>query len=94
MIPGVFMENILAYWIVFRKDIYNEVDLGKLGLSERQIKAVLYVKEKGRITKNEYQKINEIGKSVTIEELRNLVEKQILVRIGKTGRGTYYELPK
>lgn len=32
--------------IVFRKDIYNAVDLGKLGLSIRQIKAVLYVKKK------------------------------------------------
>jgi ATP-dependent DNA helicase RecG len=69
-------------------------DLTNLGLSERQIKAVLYVKEKGKITNGEYQEINEIGKSVTIDDLRNLVDKQLLVRIGETGRGTYYELPK
>ncbi|MDX9920287.1 MAG: ATP-binding protein [Paludibacter sp.] len=81
------------FWTVFRKDIYNKEDLSKLGLSDRQIKAVLYVKEHGKITNKEYQEINGIGKSVTIDELRNLVDKEILVRIGETGRGTYYELP-
>lgn len=81
------------FWTVFRKDIYNKEDLSKLGLSDRQIKAVLYVKEHGKITNKEYQEINGIGKSVTIDELRNLVDRQILVRIGETGRGTYYELP-
>lgn len=81
------------FWTVFRKDIYNKEDLSKLGLNERQIKAVLYVKENGKITNSEYQEVNGIGKSVTIDELRNLVDKQVLVRIGETGRGTYYELP-
>ena len=81
------------FWTVFRKDIYNKEDLSKLGLSDRQIKAVLYVKEHGKITNKEYQEVNGIGKSVTIDELRNLVDKEILVRIGETGRGTYYELP-
>ena len=47
------------------------------------------MKEKGKITNSEYQEINEIGKSVTIDDLRNLVDKQLLVRIGETGRGTY-----
>jgi len=35
-----------------------------------------------------------IGKSVTINELHNLVEMRVLSRIGETGRGTYYELQK
>ncbi len=92
--PPTITNDGSDFLIVFRKDIYNAVDLGKLGLSDRQIKAMLYVKEKGKITNSEYQDINEIGKSVTIDELRNLVDKQLLVRIGETGRGTYYELPK
>ena len=75
------------------KDRFSEDQLQQSGLNERQIKAVLYVKEKGKVTNGEYQTINEIGKSTTIEELRILVEKQIFVRIGETGRGTYYKLP-
>jgi len=74
------------------KDSFSEEELRKIGLNARQIKAVLYVKEKGRIANSEYQEINEIGKSVTIDELRDLVEKQVLFKIGETGRGTYYEL--
>ena len=48
------------FWTVFRKDIYNKENVSKLGLNERQIKAILYVKEKGRITNSKYQKLNEI----------------------------------
>jgi ATP-dependent DNA helicase RecG len=81
------------FWTVFRKDIYNKEDLSKLGLNDRQVKAVLFVKEHSKITNKEYQEVNGIGKSVTIDELRSLVDKQILVRIGKIGRGIYYELP-
>jgi ATP-dependent DNA helicase RecG len=50
------------------------------------------VKEKGRITNSEYQELNAIGKSVTIDELRDLAEKQVFKKNGETGRGTYYEL--
>ena len=76
------------------RNIFTEEQLMKLGLNQRQIKAVQYVKEKGRITNAEYQEINVIGKSTTIEELRNLVERKILLRIGETGRGTFYELQR
>ena len=74
------------------KDIYTEDYLRKQGLNERQVKAVFYVKEKGNITNAEYQKLNNIGKTVTLSELQNLVEKDILDKIGKTGRGTKYIL--
>ena len=45
---------------LFKDDLTQE-QLVKLGLNERQIKAVLYVKENGRITNREYQKINQIS---------------------------------
>jgi len=80
------------FWTVFRKDIYNKEDLSKLGLNDRQIKAVLYVKEKGKITNSEYQEINEISKRTAAYELVELVEKyKILKQLGASV-GTYYEL--
>ena len=33
--------------MIFRKDVYTEEYLLKLGLNERQVKAVMYVKERG-----------------------------------------------
>ena len=85
-------EDLGGFMVKLFKDCFSKEQLEKLGLNDRQIKAVEYIKTKGKITNSEYQEINEIGKSVTIDELRYLVEQQILVRIGVTGRGTYYEL--
>lgn len=81
-----------GFIVTLFKDRFSKEQLEKLGLNDRQMKAVEYVKTKGKITNAVYQEINGIGKSVTIDELRDLVEQQIFVRIGETGRGTYYEL--
>jgi ATP-dependent DNA helicase RecG len=78
--------------VVFLKDPYTEEYLRSLNLNERQIKAVLYVKETGQITNSQYQEINVIKKSVAATDLLDLADKQILLRVGSTGRGTKYVL--
>ena len=50
-----FTEENGVMTVTFYKDKWNEENLGKLGLNERQMKALLYVKEKGKITNTEYQ---------------------------------------
>ena len=80
------------FWIVFRKDIYYPEYLQKLGLNERQIKAVLYVKEKGKIRSSEYQELNNVKKTIATDELQRLTEMQLFNKIGTTGRSIYYEL--
>jgi ATP-dependent DNA helicase RecG len=80
------------FWTVFRKDIYNKEDLSKLGLSDRQIKAILYVKEHGKITNKEYQEINTgITDRTALRDLEILIEKGFLKRIGEK-KAAYYEL--
>ncbi len=63
-------------------------NLRKMGLNERQVKAVMYVKEKGRITNKEYQNVANVKERLATIELNNLVEKKILQKFGTTGRGT------
>ena len=75
-----------------RRDIYSEDYLRKLGLNERQIKAVLYVKEKGSITNKEYQKLFGVSEATATRDLKELVKRGILEKIGVTGKGTYYKL--
>ncbi len=41
----------------FYKGLYTEEYLRRLGLNERQIKAVMYVKKHGKITNREYQEL-------------------------------------
>jgi len=52
-----FKEEFGGFSVYFYKDIYTEENLRKKGLNERQIKTVLYVKEKGRITNKKYQEL-------------------------------------
>lgn len=78
--------------MVLNKDRYSEEELRQLKLNERQIKAVLYVIEKGRITNNDYQKINEISRQMATNELHNLVNGFKLLINNGYGAGSYYEI--
>ena len=69
--------------------IYTEEYLREMGLNERQIKAVMYVKENGKITNMEYQKINSVSDETARVELNKMAEKGILLVKGK-GRSTHY----
>ena len=64
-----------GFWVVFRKDLFNEEDLQAKGLNPRQIKAIMYVKEKGKITNKEYQEINQVSKRTANTDLSELVHK-------------------
>jgi len=88
------IERDGGFLVTLFKDRFSEEQLLQLGLNERQIKAVLYMKEKGKITNGGYQIINEVKKTVAAEELQDLTEKVILKRIGTTGRSIFYELAK
>jgi ATP-dependent DNA helicase RecG len=88
------MGKTLLLRVVFRKDIYTEEYLQKLGLNERQIKAVMYVKEKGKITNQEFQKLLNVSKRTVTNDLEDLVKRQLFEKVGTRGRGTFYKLKK
>jgi ATP-dependent DNA helicase RecG len=87
-----FKEENGVMAVIFYKDKWNEENLRKLGLNKRQIKAVTYVKENRKITNSEYQKLNDVSKPMSSIDLKDLVERNILKRLGTTGRGTEYTL--
>jgi len=89
-----FKEHFGGFMIVFYKDIYNEESLKKMGLNERQIKAVMYVKEKGQIGNKEYQNLTGVSKATATRDLNALIKKSILEQFGTTGKGTFYKIKK
>lgn len=89
-----FREEFGGFSVYFYKDIYTEENLRKIGLNERQIRAVMYVKKKGEITNKEYQEIANTTKKTASRDLGNLVEKEVFNQVGTTGKGTYYVLEK
>lgn len=73
------------------KDKYDVEQLKKLGLNERQIKVVAYVKEKGRITNKEFQEYFDVSRITATRDLSELVDKRILRSSETKGSGSYYE---
>lgn len=86
-----FKEEFGVVTVQFYRDRWNDENLRKLGLNERQIKAVMYVKEKGRITNKEYQEIAGVSNKTAYLELSDAVEKGVFVLEG-SGRRIGYAL--
>ena len=73
-------------------DPYDAEYLKKLDLKERQINAIHVCKKNGRITNIQYQEQFSVSKKTASVELKALVEHGLLIKHGKTGKGTFYEL--
>ena len=91
-LPEPIFEEYQGFQVVFRKDVYDEEYLRSLNLNERQIKAVMYVKEKGQITNKEYQEVCATSKRTASRDLLDLVSSGFFEQIGTTGTGTAYIL--
>lgn len=87
-----FYYRSSGFWVEFRKDIFNKEYLVELKLNNRQIKAVLYVKESEKITNSEYQRLNDCSRNTASNDLTELVEKDILKSSGQKGAGAFYTL--
>jgi len=86
-----YKEEMGGFSVYFYKDIYTEENLRKMELNERQIKAVMYVKERGKITNKEYQELNAVSNKTAYLELSDIVKKGMLVIEG-SGRKINYIL--
>jgi ATP-dependent DNA helicase RecG len=74
------------------KNKYSVDQLQKLGLNERQVKAVKFVIEKGKISNKEYQILNTISRETSTRDLKDLIDKKILVASDRKGAGAFYTL--
>ncbi|MDR0602955.1 MAG: putative DNA binding domain-containing protein [Bacteroidales bacterium] len=83
------IEEDGGFMVTLFKDRFSEEHLSQMGLNERQIKAVLYVKEKGEITTSVYTKLNAVAERTARNDLNNLSDKQTLKRVGKTNLAKY-----
>ena len=88
----VFSYDSSDMSVEFRKDIYNEKYLKSLNLNERQIKAVIYLKEKGRINNSDYQNLNNVSRETATRDLKELIGKQLIKPSGQKGAGAFYTI--
>jgi len=86
-----FSEENGVMTVTFYKDKLDEENLKNLGLNKRQIKAVLFVKERGKITNSEYQNLCKTSERTALRDLEKLMGLKLFERKGEK-KGTIYQL--
>jgi len=81
---------VLTLW----RDWLTPPALDALRLSDRQRKAVAYVKANGSITNSAYQSTLGAAKRTASRDLDELVSRGVLEKVGTTGKGVHYRLAK
>ncbi|MBU1122797.1 MAG: DUF4062 domain-containing protein [Candidatus Omnitrophica bacterium] len=79
---------------ILSKDLFTESIVARLGLNERQLKAVKYVKEKGTISNALYRRICATSERTATRDLSYLVSLKVFEQRGITGKGTEYILKR
>jgi ATP-dependent DNA helicase RecG len=92
--PPEFSEDEHGFQVIFRRDIYNEEHLRGMGLNERQVRALLFLKGMDSITNMQYQDLTGTSDRTSLRDLRDLCDRGLLERIGDTGRGTRYRITR
>jgi ATP-dependent DNA helicase RecG len=91
-LPEPRFEEYQGFRVIFGKDIYTEEYLRGLGLNERQIRAVMYVKKRGNINLSSFKTlVPEFSDKTLYRDLQDLVVKGILKELGEK-KGRRYEL--
>jgi ATP-dependent DNA helicase RecG len=85
------LEQDGGFSITLFKNNLTQEQLAKLGLNERQVRAVFFVKEKGKISNKEYQQINKTSDRTALRDLDNLIELNVFAKEGEK-KGTAYKL--
>ena len=81
-----------GFSITLFKNNLTQEQLMKLGLNDRQVKAVFFVKEKGRITSKDYQLLNDCSRNTASNDLADLVQKGLFIPSDVKGAGAFYQL--
>ena len=80
-----------GFLLTILKDTLNKEHLEKLGLNERQVKAIEYMKLNTSITNKEYQSLFDITDRTALRDLNDLVTKGLAQKKGEK-KGTKYLL--
>ena len=78
--------------VTLYKDSLTDEQLIKKGLTDRQLKAIHFVKEKGKITNKEYQLLLKVSRETASRDLADLCEKGVFENSGSKGAGSFFKL--
>ena len=80
---GQFVQTIWRNW-------FTQKRMDDLALSDRQKKAIAHLRQYGRITTKDYMMVASIAERTALRDFEELVTKEILEKVGTTGRSAHY----
>jgi len=92
--PPDFEERAGQFVTTLWRDWLTEEVMDQIGLTESERKLVAILKTGERITNKFYQEKFGVAKPTASRHLEALASKGVLQKIGTTGKGTYYVLPR
>lgn len=90
-----FREEAGGLRVTFRTNQFAPERLSAMGLNERQVRALADLNSRGseqEITNQQYQDITGASRATASRDLDEVLDRGLLRRIGRTGRGTRYVL--
>ena len=92
--PKIESDKYAVQIILFSTKEKFEEEKKCILLNERQQKALVFLKDYGKITNKDYKKLNQnISDKTAFRDLEDMVKKGLLKAIGEK-KGRYYEVPK
>ena len=91
-LSGGFEVTLIGPGISFEQEIEKQ-KLHVLEINERQRQAMEYLKENEAISRRTYMELNKVSNKTAFLELKNMVEKNILIKEGR-GRSVTYRLKR
>ena len=82
-----------SFVITLWRDWLTDEMLSSIGLNERQLKVIGFLKSEGSLSSADFQEITGASRQTAARDLEEMVKKAVLVRQGK-GRGTRYFIPR
>ncbi len=91
--PPVFDDRGSSFWVTLKGGLPfpSLPDLSRMGLNERQVRAVELLHTHGRLTNREYQQEFDVSERTALYDLQGLVEVGLALPVS-SGRGRYYIL--
>ena len=96
--PPQFKETRNSFIVTFKN--HNFIDeeailwlnsISDISMNDRQVAALVYTRNNGRITNREYQELNSIDSVTATKELKYLLQNELIIQNGTRG-GAYYTL--
>ncbi len=84
-----FKNDGSDFWIIFGKDIYTEELLRTYELNNRQFKALLMWKKEKEITNSMYSVEFSVSDRTALRDLNDLVNKELLKKVGERQQSKY-----